>query len=86
MLHHFTTGIEHLIILRQGHRITGSAHTGGNNGNRIDRLHIRQHMKQDCMTGLMVGRDPFLLVGNHLAALFRTDSYLNKCSLNIALV
>ena len=85
MLQHLSFCLKHIILLRQGHSIAGSSHTGRNNGDRIYRLHIRQYMKQDGMARLVIRRDLFLFLRDHPAFLFHTDTDLDKCTLDILL-
>ncbi len=76
LLQHLPPGHEHLILLRKGHGIARSPHSGWNNGNRIHRPHIRQHMEQNGMPCLVVGRNLFLPVGNDPALLLCADTHL----------
>ena len=73
------------LILWKRHGIAGCSHSGRDNGNGVNRLHIRQHMEQDCMACLMISGDPFLLLGDHLALFLCTDANLDKGILNIFL-
>ena len=85
ILEHTALGGEHLILFRQGHGITGSSHSGRDNGYGIDRSHIRKYMEQDRMACFVVCSDLLLLVGNDTALLLRTDSHFDKGSLDILL-
>ena len=53
---------------------------------RVHRSDIRKQMEQDRMTRLMIGCDLLLLLGNHTALLLGTDTYLDKCTVNIRLL
>ena len=85
MLQHFPSGIKHLVFLRQRHCIARCSHSRRNNGNCINRLHIRQHVKQNGMAGLMISCNLFLLIRNNFTALLCSDSHLNKGLSNIFL-
>ena len=85
VLHHFASRLEHIIVLRLRHRVARCARTCRDNGDRIDRLHIRQHMEQDRMACLMVCGDPFFFIRNDFTALLRTDAHFDESRLDIGL-
>ena len=77
--------MEHFIFFRQRHGITSGSHACRDNGNGIDRSHIRKQMEQDRMTSLMECCNPFFLICNNAALLLGTDAYFDKCFLDIIL-
>ncbi len=85
ILQHLALCIEHLILSRQRHRITSRPNPGRNDGNRVDRSHIRQHIEQDCMACLVVCSDTLFLLGDDPALFLRADPDLYEGTVDIFL-
>ena len=84
-LQHLILCVEHLVLLRKRHRISCRAHSGRDDGDRVDRSDIREFMEQDCMTCLMVSCDLLFFLGDHLALLLRADPDFDERLLDISL-
>ena len=82
---HLSSGIKHLIPVRKWHRITRCTGSRRNNGDCIHRIHLFEHMEQDCVTCFMVRCDLFLFFRDHAAVFFRSDTDFDKCFLDIFL-
>ena len=85
ILQHPAAGIEQLIPLRQRHRVARRAHARRDDGHRVNRSHIREHMEEDRMARFMISGNPPVLLGNDFAPLFSPDPDLDKCRLDIIL-
>ena len=86
LLQHASACVVHLIAVGQWHSVAARAVAGGNDGNCIDVADIRQFVEKNGMTGLVVGGDPFFLLGNNMALLFLTDPDLDESVLDIRLL
>ena len=85
ILQHLLTCVEHLIILRERHCIASRPHSCGNDGDGIYRSHIREQMKENRMTRLMVSRNLLLFVRDQFALLLSADGHLRESPLDICL-
>ena len=86
LLHHPSLCLKHLILLRQRHCIACRTTSGRDDRDRVYRSDIRKQMEEDRMARLMIGCDLLLLLGNHTALLLGTNTYLDKCAVNIRLL
>ena len=85
ILNHTAFCIKHLILFRQRHCISGSSDTCRYDRYGVNRSHIRKHMEQNRMSGFMIGRNPFLFVGNDTTLFLSSNTHFNKSSLDICL-
>ena len=72
----------HLNEMGNCHSTTGTL-SGWNYGNRIDRSDIRQNMEQNCVSGFVICRNPFVLFRNNAALFLCTNSHFDKGLANI---